>query len=947
ERVGLRGHFFELGGHSLLATRTMARLRGIFGVELPLRALFEAPTVEGLAARVERELRAGAGLLGPRIAPAPRAGALPLSFAQQRLWFLDQLDPGSPLYNIPLALWVEGDLDTTVLARGLEEVVSRHEALRTVFTAVEGTPAQVVLPPGPFPLPVVDLAGLPEAGREAAARALAAAEAARPFDLRRGPLLRASLLRLGPSVHMALLTLHHIVSDGWSMEILAREITALYAAFAAGETSPLPELPVQYGDYAVWQRRCLQGEALERRLAHWRDRLAGAATLELPGDRPRPEVRSSRGGQVPLHLDAGITRDLQAAVRGSGVTLFMAVLAGFQALLHRLTYQDDVVVGVPSANREPAEVEGLIGFFINLLPLRTRLAGSLPFTELMERVREVALDAYAHADLPFERLVEEIQPERDLSRNPLFQVALQVRHRVEPAVAAGLVLRPVEVPGGMARFDLNLDFILADGEIHGEIEYSSDLFERATASRIAGYLTTLLAAAAAGPGQRLDALPLLSPAERRQLLLDWNATGSEIPREACVQDLFAAAARRTPDAVAVDSGAERLTYAGLDRRAEGLARHLRALGVGPDVLAGVCLERSPGLIVALLGILKAGGAYLPLDPSYPVERLALMLEDADAPVLITSEAFRDRLPAGRAAVVCLEGLDLDAPAGPVAHGATAESLAYVIYTSGSTGRPKGVAVPHRAIVRLVLGTDYVRLEPGDRVAQASNASFDAATFEIWGALLNGACLAMVTRDVALEPCEFAAQLHERRITALFLTTALFNQLAREAPGAFSGLRHLLFGGEAVDPASVRRVLREDPPERLLHVYGPTESTTFASWHLVAEVPEGARMVPIGLPVANTRIDLLDRGLELAPVGVVGELYIGGEGLARGYLGRPELTAERFVPDPHGRGERLYRTGDLARRHPDGAVEFVGRTDHQVKVRGFRSEPGEIQAALDL
>ncbi len=950
--VGVHDNFFALGGHSLLAIRLLSRVREALGVEVPPRELFDRPTVAGLARAVDRLKQRQGGPQTPPLEPVSRRGALPLSFAQQRLWVLDQLTPGLTAYNLLLPVRLEGRLDAGALERALHEIVRRHEALRTRFEVVAGSPVQRIEPAAPFALPRVDLRGLPPAEREAETERLAAREAARSFDLGRAPLLRATLLQLAAAVeapeHVLLLTVHHIAADGWSLEVLSREVTALYDAFTAGSPSPLPELPIQYGDYSVWQRGVLQGEQLASRLSHWRERLAGSVTLALPGDRPRPEVQSFRGGQVPLPCDPATATALQELARGRDATLFIVMLAAFQTLLHRLSGQEDVVVGVPSANRDRREIEGLIGFFINMLPLRTRLAGPLSFLELLARVREAALDGFAHRDLPFERLVEELQPERTPGLHPVFQVTLQVVRGAEPVAVRDLVLRRLALPVESARFDLNLGFLEAEGEIGGALEYGSDLFDRTTAERWAGHLGVLLAAVAADPGRSLETLPLLTPAERRQLAA-WNDTSRPFPREACVQDLFALVAERHAGAVAVEFGEESLSYGELDRRATGLANHLRRLGVGPEVLVGVCLERSPAFVVALLGILKAGGAYLPLDPSYPPERLALMLADAGARALVTREDLRGRLPAAGLTTLCLESLDLEAPAARevAARGATAQNLAYVIYTSGSTGRPKGVAVPHRAIVRLVMETDYVPLRPTDRMAQASNVSFDAATFEIWGALLNGACLVGVTRDVILEPREFAVQLRERRISALFLTTALFNQLAREAPGAFASLRHLLFGGEAVDPAWVRKVLRQDPPERLLHVYGPTESTTFTSWHRVETLAPGARTVPIGQPIANTRIALLDGGFAAVPVGVIGEVYIGGDGLARGYLGRPELTAERFVPSPDERGERLYRTGDLARRRwPEGDLEFVGRTDHQVKVRGFRIEPGEVQAALD-
>ncbi|HKI05115.1 MAG TPA: amino acid adenylation domain-containing protein, partial [Thermoanaerobaculia bacterium] len=944
-RIGVHDDFFALGGHSLLATQVQSRVREALGVELPLRKLFEAPTVAVLAREVETlrepEGHRGAPPLRRANRPAGRREAAPLSFAQERLWFLDRFAPGGAHYNMAAAVRLNGDLDVAALSAALGETVRRHEALRTVFmeSPETGQPVQVVTPWRPRQLAIIDLSASPSE-----ARRLALAEAHRPFDLAAGDdgwMARSALLRLGSREHILLVTLHHIAADGWSVEIFLREMTALYGAFRAGRPSPLAELPIQYADYAVWQRSWLHGEEMEARLAYWRGMLAGLPpSLDLPADRPRPAVPSFRGGVRRLELPASLSAGLQALARREGATLFMVLMAGFQALLSRYSGEEDVAVGTPVANRGRLATEGLIGFFVNTLVMRLDLSGDPSFGELTGRARETALAAFAHEDLPFERLVEELAPQRDKSRTPLFQTMFTLQSGKPGAPEfAGLAAEALELESGTAKFDLLLALGASETGISGALEHSADLFDGATAARMLSHLSALLTGAAADPGRRLADLPLLGEAELGQVLAAWNDTATGYPREASLRELFRSQVERAPEAEALDFFGERLTYAELDARANRLARHLRAEGVGRESLVGVLLDRSADLIVTLLAVIKAGGAYLPLDPSHPADRLAWMLEDSGAALVVT----RERLDGDAARIAAYAGEDL-------AVETSADDLAYVMYTSGSTGRPKGVAIPQRAIARLLFETDYVALGPDERIAHLSNVSFDAATFEIWGALLHGGCVVGIAREVALNPGKLAAAVAKKRISAMFLTTALFQQVVREAPEAFSGLRHLLFGGEACDPRIVRAALEKSAPGRLLHVYGPTESTTFAAWHRVEEVAPGASSVPIGGPLANTTLYVLDRRLQPAPVGVAGELYIGGDGLARGYWNRPELTAERFVPNPFGHlagkaGSRLYRTGDLVRFLPGGAVDFLGRADHQVKVRGFRIELGEVEAAL--
>ncbi len=950
ERVGLRDGFFELGGHSLRVTQTLSRVRETFGVELPLRELFEHPALEDFASRVEEALRSSAGLAAPPLVPVPRDGALPLSFAQERLWFLHQVEPGSAVYNVPTAVRLRGALDERALEGAFSATVRRHETLRTTFARAAGRPVQVAapaVPAAPIPLPRIDLAALPAAAREAELLRLATAEARAPFDLARGPVLRVRLARLAAEEHALLLTLHHIVSDGWSSEVLIREVAAYYAAFRAGEPARLPELAIQYADFAVWQRGWLRGETLDKQIAWWRERLAGVPALELPADRPRPAVPSSRGGLVRRPLPPALLPALEALAQRERATLFMTLLAAFSALLSRYSGQEDLAVGTPIAGRNRRETEDLIGFFVNTLVLRADLAGDPPFRALAARVREAALGAWTQQDVPFERLVQEIQPARDVSRTPLFQVMFAVQPPTAGLGLPGLALAPLEIHSGTAKFDLTL--VVRPGEDAPALgaEHSADLFDGATVTRLLAHFQVLLEGIAADPERRVSELPLLSPAERCQILEDWNATAAAYPREASVSELFEAVARELPEAPAIVAGGEVWTYRRLDEASNLLARHLQRLGVRPGAPVGVSLERSAELIVGMLAILKAGGAYVPLDASYPDDRLRFMRSDTGAEIVLVQEWTRVRWEGlgTSARLVEMDGEWREERPGSPGLRVPAESPACVIYTSGSTGRPKGVAVPHRGIVRLVRETDCAQIEAGDRVSHLSNTSFDAATFEIWGPLLNGGAVVVVPKEVALVPADLAALLDRERVTALFLTTALFNQVVREAPGALAGRRLVLFGGEAADPGAVARALEPGAFGQLLHVYGPTESTTFASWHRVEEVPPGAATVPIGIPIANTTLYVLDRRGQPVPPGVAGELFVGGDGLANGYWNRPELTAERFVPHPWSAGERLYRTGDLVRRLPNAAIEFLGRTDDQVKIRGFRIELGEIEAAL--
>ncbi|WP_164018189.1 non-ribosomal peptide synthetase [Pyxidicoccus trucidator] len=947
-RVGVNDDFFALGGHSLLATRVVSRIRSSLGITLALRGLFEAPTVAMLA----RHLQAAATQVRlPALVRASREGSLPLSFAQQRLWFVDQLIPGDAAYNIPAALWLSGALDVESLRRAFEELVRRHEVLRTTFTVTRGVPAQLIHAPSRFELPVVEVSTESTEESRAEALRLCQEDARQPFSLSQGPLLRASLLKLGTEEHVLRINMQHSISDGWSVGVLVRELAMLYGAFQAERPSPLPELAVQYADYAVWQRDWLQGEVLDTQLAWWKEQLQGLTPLELPTDFARPAVRRQRGGMVGVAFPKALADDLQKLARQEGATLFMVLVAGFQVLLARYSGQQDVTVGTPIAGRGSQELESLLGVFVNTLVLRARMEDRPTFRTLLSRVKDMTLGAFAHQDIPFEKLVEALEPTRDLSRQPLFQVmfALQNAPMGDPALP-GLSVRLQEIDNGTSKFDFTLSLMETAQGLGGYLNYDADLFEAATMERLVAHYQRLLEGICRAPQQRVDTLELMTDAELREVLVDWNATSTLYPADASVHALFEAQADRTPSAVAVVAGDVEVTYAELEQRANQLARRLVDMRVGPEVRVGVCLERSVDLVVAMLAILKAGGAYVPLDPAHPAERLAYMLADSGVPILLTHGTLGEGLDAPG---ILLLNLDTERPVlGAMSHQrvrshVTPDGLAYIIYTSGSTGRPKGVAVHHQAILRLVMETDYVRLTPEDRVAQLSNTSFDAATFEVWGALLCGARLVLVPRDTSLVPADLAKALRDGGVTTLFVTTALFNRMAREYPEGFATAKQVLFGGEASDPEAVRRLLEAGPPQRLLHVYGPTETTTFATWHRVESVDAGARSIPIGRPIANTTGYVLDAALRPVPRGVVGELYLGGDGVARGYHERPELTAEKFVSDPFSTvpGARLYRTGDLVRLRASGAIEFIGRVDHQVKLRGFRIELGEIETAL--
>ncbi|WP_246763555.1 non-ribosomal peptide synthetase [Rhizobium sp. 007] len=946
ERIGRHDNFFELGGHSLLAVRLLARLTEALAVELPLATLFARPTLADLALSVGEVLNGSGAQAAPAIMPVGRDGALALSYSQQRLWFLAQLDEGSTNYHIPLALRLRGALDRVAWQRSLDRLFARHEALRSVFVAPEGKP-RVELLPADAGLPVTehDLHGLPDA--DAVLSELCDEEMHSPFDLARGPLIRGRLIRLAADDHVFLLTQHHIVSDGWSMGVLMRELSQLYRAFAAGEDDPLPPLAIQYPDYAAWQRQWLSGERLQSQAQYWRDTLANApARLALPTDRARPAQQSFAGASVPVVIDADLTRGLKRLSRQHGTTLFMTVLAAWAAVLSRLSGQDDLVIGVPSANRGRGEIEELIGFFVNTLALRVDLSGEPDVSELLERTRRTALAAQEHQDLPFEQVVEIVQPPRHLDHTPLFQVMLAWQNNAVGSFdLAGLSVEAAGDGLDQVKFDLELSLGECDEVIAGTFGYATALFDQATIERQRGYLLALLRAMVADAGQPVGRIELLSSDERTYLLEDLNRTAADYPSDLCIHELFEAQVQRAPDAVALVFEEQSISYGALNAQANRLAHHLIGLGVKPGDSLATMLDRSVSLVVAQLAILKAGGVYVPIDRALPSARQEWLIADCAAR-LVLSESDDGDLVEATIPVLPIEPLMAGTGASAdLGIALSADAAAYVMYTSGSTGLPKGVVVPHRAVNRLVISNGYAKIDAGDRVAWAGNPAFDASTFEVWAPLLNGGCIVAMDSSTVLDAASFSKALERQKVTSLFLTTALFNEYTSSIAPTLAQLKYLLCGGERNASPAFLKLLREQGPVRLIHCYGPTETTTFAATYTVGPMQEKALGVPIGRPIANTRVYLLDGHGAPVPFGAAGELYVGGAGVARGYLNRPELTAERFIASPFVAGDRLYRTGDLARYLPDGNLEFLGRNDEQVKIRGFRIEPGEIAARL--
>lgn len=883
----------------------------------------------------------------------------PLSFSQQRLWFLDRWQPESALYNIPIAVRLSGRLHIEALQQSMQELVQRHEGLRTTFVQREGQPVQQIVPCMEIPFVSKDLGLLPEQERGAVALAQAVEEVCRPFDLVHGPLLRMLLLRLDSEDHLLVLTLHHIIADGWSLGVLLKELTLLYAAYSTQNTLCLPELPIRYGDFAVWQRAQLQGALLDTHLSYWKKQLADIpAIVELPTDHPRPAIQTFRGARHTFLLPKQLTEALQKLSQSEAVTLFMLLLAAFQTLLYRYTGQEDIVVGTPIAHRTQAELEGLIGFFVNTLALRTDLSGAPRFTELLDRVREVTLEAYAHQDLPFERLVELLQPERDNSHTPILQVMFALQNTPTSIWnLEGLTISEVPLDTGTAKFDLVLLMEEVEGGLRGNLTYSTDLFEKASIQRIVGHYQTLLEGIVQNPTERIAALPFLTAYERNQLLVAWNTTITSFPQgNLCLHQLFEAQVEQAPEAVAVIFEGQELTYDELNRRANLLAHYLCQLGVGPEVVVGVCLERGIEMVVGLLGILKAGGAYLPLDPLYPQERLDFMLRDAQVALLLTQQRLGERLAISATPVLYLDALPTEpqfenALLNPISE-VTPENLAYIIYTSGSTGTPKGISIRHRGVVNNISDLNArFNVGMGDRLLALSSLSFDMCVYELFGMLAAGATTIIPDPGKSQDPAHWAALLARYQVTlwnsAPSLLEALVEYVERQPELHLRSLRLALLGGDWSPVALPGRLRAVAEKALFVNLGGATELSIHSTIYPV-ELPDPRwRSLPYGKPMANQQAYILDTHFQLVPVGVSGELYLGGTGLARGYLRRPDLTAERFIPHPFDRepGARLYRTGDLARFRSDGTIELLGRSDFQVKIRGLRIELGEIAAVL--
>jgi amino acid adenylation domain-containing protein len=943
--VGLEDNFFEMGGHSLLATQVVSRVNRAFQVEMPVRRVFESPSVAALAEHVTSMLRVGAAPRAQAIKRAAREADLPLSFAQQRLWFLDQLEPESAAYNMPVALYMRGQLDVPALEQGVRHIVNRHEALRTVFPSVKGRPVQVVEPPLLWQLTVVDLTDIAETQREAEALRLAVEEAHRPFDLARGPLVRAHLWRIHGELHLLLLTIHHIVSDGWSLGIFVEELSAIYRAACEGRPSPLVELPIQYADYAVWQREHLAGEALAAQLDYWKRQLGGRLpVIELPSDRPHLPVTTFRVATESWPLDASLSERVRRFSRERGVTFFMTLLAAFQTLLHRYTGLTDILVGTPIAGRTRLETEKLIGLFANTLVLRTDLSGAPTFDELLERVREMTLEAHAHQEVPFEMLVEELQPDRDLSRPPVFQVMMVLQNAPLPEMnLPGLEVQQLELEAAAAKFDLILFLRETDGGLQASWEYSTERLDSETVRRMARHFQTLLENSITNPEERISHLELMSEAERHRVLVEWNDTGSQRAHAQCLHQFFEQQAARTPDAVALIHQTERLTYAELNGRANQLAHRLRAHGVGAESLVGVLMRRSTEMVVALLGVLKAGGAYVPLDPTYPSERLEMMLADTQASIVLTQQELQERLPNCDAHIIHLDAQWQDiarhSTENPPA-AADERNVAYLIYTSGSTGRPKGVAIEHRSAAMLLhWAREHFTDAQLSGVLASTSICFDLSVFELFVPLAWGGTVILSTN--VLELPELAAR---EEVTLINTVPSALTELLR-MNGVPENVVTVNLAGEPLKNALAQRAYAEPGIEQVLNLYGPSEDTTYSTWALIEQ---GSTQAPtIGRPIANTQVYLLDGEWQPVAQGLIGELYLSGEGLARGYLNRPELTAERFIPNAFSLqpGARLYRTGDLGRYLSDGRIEFLGRVDNQVKVRGYRIELGEIEAVL--
>ncbi len=957
ERVGRNDNFFDLGGHSLLATKLISRIRTAFGVEMPVGALFQSPTLQAVGEYIERGIASGKAAAELPMKRISREQPLPLSFAQQRLWLLDRLAPGQAVYNMPFSVRFDGQLHIEALERSLNQIICRHESLRTVFIERDHRPLMRICPFTEQHMQVIDLCDLPAGEREREMERLICRAAAEPFDLSAGPLVRFALLKVEERAHILLLNLHHIVFDGWSIGVFTKELSALYQQLAAGGEAALPDLPIQYADYAGWQHQQLTPAVLEEQLAYWKDQLGGdLPALELPTDRPRPPVQTYRGDIATFVLPPDLVKSLTTLSQSEGVTLFMTLLAAYQTLLARYSGQTDLCVGTPIAGRNREETENLIGCFINMLTLRTQLDGQPTFAELLQRVRAVTLGAYAHQDIPFEKLVEELQPMRDRSRSPLFQTMFILQNApLGPIELPGVQITLLDPRSEVAKYDLSFSLFESAAGLTGSVEYNCDLYDKTTIERLIAHFSNLLYAVAADPVCNVFELNLFTPEEREQLLFGWNETQVEYELAPSISAQFERQAARVPERLAVIAAGEGLTYRELNERANRVTHHLRSCGIKRDQVVAICLERSAEMLVAILGVLKAGGAYLPLDPDYPLDRLVYMWEDSGASWLLTrSGTAKGMSIAGTGESIDLAELPADLPTHNPELVNEPHDLAYLIYTSGSTGRPKGTLLEHRGVLNLAswMNASY-QFTDDEVMGQYFSFSFDGSVFETFSALLSGVSLYLLTGDERQDVHRFADAVARERLSSLTLPTAFFNQLSQlltaEDVDKLANLKRVWTAGEALTGEAVaawqsrlgRRI-------ELINAYGPTEATVCVSLFAIDELWDASRSrVPIGRPLANVQMYVLTAELEPCPINVVGEIFIGGIGLARGYLNQPERTNEMFIPDPFAQqpGARLYRTGDFGRFLPDGAIEYVGRRDSQVKIRGYRIDLGEIRAAL--
>jgi amino acid adenylation domain-containing protein len=952
DEIGIHDNFFELGGHSLLATRVVSRLRQVFHKHIPLRFIFEYPTIAELANPLANHCAEDAQI--PVLQSVTRTADLPLSFAQQRLWFINRLEPHSSAYNIATAIRLRGALDINAMKYALTEIVRRHEALRTRFSDIEGTPVQIIETDPHIDFPVEDLKGIERKdAQEELIKRLLQEEAQTAFDLGNGGLLRTRLLAIAEQEHILAITMHHIVSDGWSIEIFIREFISLYEAYKDGQSSALPALPIQYVDFALWQRNWLKGETLERQLAFWKTQLEGVQPLDLPTDRPRPIMQTYAGSQVPLVFDETLTAKLRELSKLEGVTVFMTLLAAFQLLLSRHSGQNDIAVGTPIAGRTQAELEPLIGMFVNTLVMRSKIENHLNFSELIQQVRETALNAYAHQDVPFEKLIEVLQPVRDPGRNPLVQTMFIFNQPKEVLRLRELTIEPLTQDTGTAKLDITLTVTEDETQMVGNIEFNTDLFDRDTIERMCSQFKVLIEAIVDSPDTRVSALPLMNGAERQQILHDWNYTEAAYQEGQSIQSLFESQAIRTPDAVAVSDSEEEITYGELNRRANQLARYLIELGVQPESPVAICLPRSIDLVVALLGVVKSGGCYVPMDAFLPVERLKFMLADSRATIVLTHDNLQQAQPYEGIQVVCMDteqafiSTQCD---DNLSVQTTDDSLMYVIYTSGSTGRPKAVLGTHRgAINRFQWMWKQFPFKKTDVCCIKTSLSFVDSIWECFGPLLAGVPSVVIPDHVVADAEAFIALLAQKRVTRIVVVPSLLDTWVSSGANLQALLPELtlwISSGEALSVRLAEKFASTKPGSSLVNLYGCSEVAADVTWHLCNEF-ENAGTIPIGRPLDNTQIYILDADLNPTAIGISGEIYVGGYALARGYRAYADATAERFVPNPFSQqaGERLYKTGDLGRYLVNGEVEYFGRADHQIKLRGYRIETAEIEHAL--